>query len=158
MIISEYSWRAGYLCMAIICLLLLMPAALWMIKDDPREIGQMPYSLTKGETDSVSSTAIEEIEAKAITKNPVFWFVFTAAGLTTYVCTFVTYLPAYGSSLGLPAWHAGAMLSAAMIGNHAGSIVSWVFSRSMGSLEDRIFWWDFDIVCDSYAVVWTIPE
>lgn len=130
MIISEYSWRAGYLCMAIICLLLLMPAALWMIKDDPREIGQMPYSLTKGETDSVSSTAIEEIEAKAITKNPVFWFVFTAAGLTTYVCTFVTYLPAYGSSLGLPAWHAGAMLSAAMIGNMLGAL-------SLGYLVDR---------------------
>lgn len=130
-VISIYTWRAGYLCMAAICFVLLIPTALFIIKDDPQEVGQMPYSQEKGNNQTTHHTEIDAIEAKTIVRYPVFWFVFIAAGLITYVCTFVTYLPAYGSSLEISTWHAGAMLSAAMIGNMLGAL-------SLGYLVDKL--------------------
>jgi MFS family permease len=135
-IIEVAGWRMGYLSMAVVSLLLILPVTLLLVKDTPQEKGLLPYGhkenvQTQGIEDTQHSVSAKGVEVEGLLKMPVFWMTIVVLGLTTYVSTYSSYLPAHGISLGLTVVASGSLVSAAQIGNMAGSVL-------LGRMVDKI--------------------
>lgn len=135
-VIEVTGWRMGYMSMAIVSLLLILPVTILFIKNTPQEKGMLPYG-RKENTDKLISNLVTDLSAAkgvdvdGLLKMPVFWFTVIVLGLTTYVSTYGSYLPAHGTSLGLTVVASGSLVSAAQIGNMTGSIL-------LGRMVDKI--------------------
>lgn len=134
-IIEVAGWRMGYLSMALVSLLLILPVTILLIKDTPQEKGLLPYGYKKNikiTTEHMHQpVSANGVEVEGLLKMPVFWMTVVVLGLTTYVSTYSSYLPAHGTSLGLTVVASGSLVSAAQIGNMAGSVL-------LGRMVDKI--------------------
>ena len=127
-IIEVAGWRIGYLSMALVSLVLILPVTILLVKDTPEEKGLFPYGYkeyakTQSDNQIQQSALAKGVEVEGLLKMPVFWLTVVVLGLTTYVSTYMSYLPAHGTSLGLTVLASGSLVSAAQLGNMAGSVL-----------------------------------
>jgi len=131
-VIEVVGWRMSYQIMALVSLAVILPCALFFLADSPEKKGCLAYGKEEGAaTADGAAAALTGLDAAGIYKRLVFWSILFIGGLAAYVCNYITYLSAYGTSLGLTVVASGTLISAAMLGNLSGAVV-------LGFLTDRI--------------------
>jgi len=132
-IIEIVGWRMSYQVMALVSLVLILPCALFFLADSPEKKGCLAYGKEEGAVTAGEEAAVlTGLDAAGIYKRLVFWSILFIVGLTTYVCNYVTYIPAYGISLGLDVVASGTLLSATMLGNLFGAVVLGFLTDCIG--------------------------
>lgn len=134
-IIEVAGWRMGYVSMAMVSLLLILPVTILFVKNTPQEKGLLPYGhKAEQRTEAMEGKTVElkGVEVEGLLKKPVFWLTVVLLGLTTYVSSYGSYLPAHGTSLGLTVVASGSLVSAAQLGNMAGSVLLGRMVDKMG--------------------------
>lgn len=129
-LISTYDWRSSYLIIGIIALVLILLAAQFL-RQNPGQIGQLPY----GENEVKQESSVSEgrgVHFQEAVRTKQFWIV-----CTIYFCfgfglhTIMVHIVPHATDLGISAANAANIL--AMIGG-----AGIVGSITMGSASDRI--------------------
>jgi MFS family permease len=84
-----FGWRASYLWLGVGLLLLVLPVALFMIRDDPAERGLRPYGATDTPSAAASAAAIERSQRVGLLEAmrvPQFWLLMA----TFFVCGYTS--------------------------------------------------------------------
>lgn len=101
---AHFGWEKTYLLYAAIVAFIALPFAIFVFKDDPRDIGIRPYGIEEFE----SEDAAEKATAKSATGVPVekavhssaFIYIVLSLMMIGSASGFVPFLPSYASSLG----------------------------------------------------------
>lgn len=129
--ISQFGWRAAYVIMAAIALVLVLPFTLFVIRFKPEDAGVMPYGAEDNEVvPSLQPTMLTGVSAKTAVRSTAFMCIFLMAGLLSFGCTFLQLLPTFAGTVGL-ASIAAFLSSAVMIGNIVGKL-------GLGWLNDKL--------------------
>ena len=125
-VIQRVGWRSTYLLLAVITILLNLPAILLPIDATPEKVGMKPYGEREGagaKTEE-NGSSVHILDAVVV---QVMIFVFGAA----FITALPQHFPGIAENLGSPA--AGSvMVSAAMVVNTAGKFLVGVFISKLG--------------------------
>jgi len=137
----NYGWRASYLYIGIIMLVINILLALLVIKGDPRHFGMKPYGFVEaregdeGKGPPVSSTgSSEDMGLKQAMKTPAFWFftiVMFICGGGDYFATI--HLIPLATDYGISPMTAGNMLALYGLMSLAGVLIAGPAADLMGS-------------------------
>jgi MFS family permease len=82
-------WRASYLWLGLGVAALALPACLWLVRDDPEEIGRRPYGATGAPRSAAEATAVQRagrVSLGEASRFPQFWLLMA----TFFVCGWTT--------------------------------------------------------------------
>lgn len=127
--ITNHSWRAGYIILAIIAMAVSLPFVLFVIYFKPSDLGLEPYGADQTAWDS-STSEITGINADAAVKTLPFYFMFFTGALLALAANFNQHIPGYLTSLDYPAMVGATAASTVMSGVMIGKIL-------LGILNDR---------------------
>ena len=122
-LIQNHGWRIGYLVVAFLSLLFILPSVLLPIGLTPAAVGTVPY----GEKEAQVS---EETEEKSEVRISLFIMGIVCAIISTYMTSMPQHFPSMALSFGFDISLGAAMISASMAANTLGKIV-------FGILVDR---------------------
>ena len=132
-VIERYSWRTGFVFLAVLMALTSLPAILMPITTNPEDLGMKQYGWKPlpEVKEEKTETDIEEQKPADEKKIFIICLLFSLLGSTT--CSFVPHLPSYAVSIGFDASVGALMLSAGMIANIVGKLFIGSFSDRIGS-------------------------
>ncbi|MCF0116414.1 MAG: MFS transporter [Erysipelotrichaceae bacterium] len=136
-LIISSGWQNAYRVMAILIIVLCLPAILYPFKLKPEEEGLLPYGYDEA---PVVQKTIEPIKNKEYF-NPmqVTFIAYVIAAIFMTATTFVAgYFPGYAASIGLGAVAGSLMTSAAMIGNICSKLLIGTLSDKIGPFKASI--------------------
>lgn len=126
-IIMSMGWRAGYLGMAAITAVCILPATFLLLKDHPSQKNLLPYGFTADEAalsqETVGKKDDTVMNYKELLTNKKFWMVFFLACFATYICSYIIYLSSYAESLQYTVVIGGMLISCAMLGDTLGAVI-----------------------------------
>lgn len=144
-VISRAGWRAGYLFLAVVTVLLNLPAILMPIADTPEQVGMKPYGLQDDTRASSAGTG----DASAVSAVLLLQVIVFAAG-ASFITALPQHFPGIAENAGLPA--AGSvMLSIAMVINTAGKFLIGILISRLGVLRSLLSY--FALVMCGIAVM-----
>ncbi len=124
-IIEQYGWRICYLVWTAVILMIGLPAAVFMIRKDPAELGLKPYgydeSKSTGEAQR-SNSQLAGVSLKQAMKSPVLYMCGISVSLIGAVATLNFYMTSYLTAQDIALSAAGTITSAVMFGNILGKI------------------------------------
>jgi MFS family permease len=85
---AHYGWRQSYVWLGIVLLVIGLPPALWLVRDDPGQKGLRPFGATRGVAtrDTTAATADRRVPIAEAMQVPAFWLL---AG-TFFICGYTT--------------------------------------------------------------------
>ena len=130
-LITAYGWRHAYTIIGAIALVILVAAALVLLRD-PRAKGQLPDGNSNAAGRSMHAAAEHNVSLKKAVRTGPFW-ILCMAEFTIFFCllTMIVHIVPHATDLGLPPAIAAGVL--ATIGG-----VSMVGRISMGTANDKI--------------------
>jgi MFS family permease len=130
-LIAAYGWRHAYTIIGAIALVILVAAALVLLRD-PRAKGQLPDGNSAAAGESMVETAEHNLSLKKAVRTEPFW-ILCVAEFTIFFCllTMIVHIVPHATDLGLSPGVAAGVL--ATIGG-----VSMVGRISMGTANDKI--------------------
>ncbi|MFC4908305.1 MFS transporter [Actinomadura gamaensis] len=140
-LVEATGWRAASLVVAAAALAT-APLALWLIRDDPRELGLRPYGADDLSSDELSAMTADELGAEPsgalralaqAARTSTFWLLaggFAICGVTTAGMIQTHFVPAAGDH-GMPGTTAAGLLALAGVFDIVGTTLS-------GFLTDRV--------------------
>lgn len=132
--ITQFGWRAAYMIMGGIALLLVLPFTLFVLRFKPEDVGLKPYGadeMPAEQSAQKKAAAVTGIDAKVATRSAAFVCIFLLTGFITFNASYLQHLPGYAASLGMSATVGATLASFVMIGN----IVS---KLGVGMLNDKL--------------------
>lgn len=127
-VVANMGWRAGYVLVAVLTVLLSLPAILLVPSCDPGDIGLRPLG---AEDDPASAQAVNKGERPPIKVNHVLCAaVVLYASLAGAVSAMPQHFPGVASEAGLAASVGAGMISACMVANTFGKVfMGWLIDR-----------------------------
>lgn len=122
-LIAQIGWRHALLICAAVVFLLAFPPAFFIIHQNPRELGILPYGILE-ETEEISK------EESYSTQKGLFLTLLLYAAIVSFMTSFNPNISAFGNSVGFSAPICAYMVSAAMISNVGSKLI-------LGMLVDR---------------------
>ena len=118
-VIEAAGWRTGYLVLAGVSAVLILPASILIIRYKPQDKGMLPYGYVEGETVTETEETTEDSTrgvsyARAI-KSPAFFFCIGFLCLVQLTCCMNQLFPTYASEVGFSPMVGGFMVSAASL-------------------------------------------
>lgn len=126
-VVTGLGWRAGYVLVAALMVLLCLPAILFVPSCDPADAGLVPL----GAADAPAQALPQDKRQRIRVDKTLFGGVVLYAVLSAAVTAMPQHFPGFAEEVGLGASVGAAMISACMVANTLGKIV-------MGWLTDRI--------------------
>lgn len=122
-IIENYGWRAGYVSLAAIGAVLVLPCTLFVIRSKPEDMGLKPYGAEDEKDVPPSSSFIDgsprqppTIKLVSIFKKLSFFGAFAFTGAVSLAGALQVHIPAFSISLGFPPAVGSMAVSALMTG------------------------------------------
>lgn len=132
--IEEFGWRNGYLALAVISAILILPPSFFIIRFSPADKGLLPYGVDAA-TSHVDPEAVGEtvggMSFRSALRSPAFYLCVLFLCLVQLTCCMNQLFPTYASEVGFSPLVGGFMVSAA-------SLFDIVFNPMVGSTCDRI--------------------
>ena len=118
-VIEAAGWRTGYLVLAGVYAVLILPASILIIRYKPQDKGMLPYGYVEGETVAETEETTEDSArgvsyARAI-KSPAFFFCIGFLCLVQLTCCMNQLFPTYASEVGFNPIVGSLMVSAASL-------------------------------------------
>lgn len=118
-VIEAAGWRTGYLVLAGVSAVLILPASILIIRYKPQDKGMLPYGYVEGETVAETEETTEDSArgvsyARAI-KSPAFFFCIGFLCLVQLTCCMNQLFPTYAAEVGFSPMVGGFMVSAASL-------------------------------------------
>ena len=118
-VIEAAGWRTGYLVLAGVSAVLILPASILIIRYKPQDKGMLPYGYVEGETVAETEETTEDgargvSYARAI-KSPAFFFCIGFLCLVQLTCCMNQLFPTYASEVGFNPIVGSLMVSAASL-------------------------------------------
>ena len=118
-VIEAAGWRTGYLVLAVVFAVRILPASILIIRYKPQDKGMLPYGYVEGETVTETEETTEDSTrgvsyARAI-KSPAFFFCIGFLCLVQLTCCMNQLFPTYASEVGFSPMVGGFMVSAASL-------------------------------------------
>ena len=130
-IIRSFGWRAGYRYYGIVAAALLIPTALFLVRQTPEELGLLPYGAqSAGPRRAVQRVAPYGLTLRQALRRPSFYLVLAVAVTLTWAGSMNPQFPTHASVLGLGA-RTGSLMSSLCLA------MQLVFNVPLGSLIDR---------------------
>lgn len=116
-IIESYGWRNGYLALAAISALLVLPASIFVIRYKPYDKGMLPYGYVEGEAEEVveQSAPVSGVSYARALKSPAFYLCIGFLCLVQLTCCMNQLFPTYATEVGFDPMVGGFMVSAASL-------------------------------------------
>jgi MFS family permease len=129
--ITNFGWRNGYISLALIGSIIVLPFTIFVIRSKPSDKGLMPYGAKamESKTNEVAKE-VSGVMAKEAIKMPTFYIVLIYIALISIGVTVANHIPNFVASRGLPSNIGALGVTCVMIG----LIVSKVI---MGRLRDK---------------------
>lgn len=131
--ITNLGWRNGYLVMAAISLVIVLPFMLFVVRFKPEDVGLKPYGYEEGSTNiqsNAKNSDADGIPAKIAMKSMPFYLLFIAFGLMGYLNGYSQQLPAFGASINMPATLSAMLVSLSLLVSVGGKL-------TVGALNDK---------------------
>lgn len=128
--ITNLGWRNGYLVMAAISLVIVLPFMLFVVRFKPEDVGLKPYGYEENKQDVKKNVDTDGIPAKIATKSMPFYLLFIAFGLMGYLNGYSQQLPAFGASINMPATLSAMLVSLSLLVSVGGKL-------TVGALNDK---------------------
>lgn len=128
-VIDHFSWRAGYLVLALTAGLLLLPFTVFVVRPDPQSLSMQPYGDAAAPDVSASRVLHGATLGQAV-RTPAFYLLLLVAPGFSMIFGLTSHLPAYADSIGLGASVGASLTSASLIGGMLGKL-------TLGMLGDR---------------------
>lgn len=115
-VIESLGWRTGYLVLASVSALLVLPATVFIIRYRPADKGMLPYGYVEGDAAKTVDTASEEIRGVSYSralKSPAFYCCIGFLCLVQLTCCMNQLFPTYATEVGFDPIVGGFMVSAA---------------------------------------------
>lgn len=130
-LIDTMGWQFSFIIMAILFVVLSLPAMFYPFSVNPREDGYEPYGHVPYKDEKKETISKRGLQRDISWKDLSFILVFTIAMLHTSIMGFSQHIPGFAGSIALSSQVGAWMLSAVMIGNI-------MFKLILGALSDRI--------------------
>lgn len=118
-IISTWGWRTGYGAAAAVCVLMILPMTLFVVRLDPAMVGCRPYG-TQQEADTVQE---QPLVMGRGTRAALLTALFLAAGTTMFCVGFSAQIVTYSISMGKTMATGAFLVSCSMIANAVGKVL-----------------------------------
>ena len=132
--IEEFGWRSGYLALAAISAILILPASFLVIRFSPADKGLLPYGVeagSHGAESAIDDQSNTGISLKSALRSPAFYLCVLFLCLVQLTCCMNQPFPTYATEVGFSPLVGGFMVSAA-------SLFDIIFNPMVGSTCDRI--------------------
>ena len=118
-VITSLGWRTGYLVLAAVSTVLVLPASIFIIRYKPQDKGMLPYGYVEDETTDHSVEQVAELDRgvsyeRAI-KSPALYFCIGFLCLVQLTCCMNQLFPTYATEVGFDPMVGGLMVSAASL-------------------------------------------
>lgn len=132
MVIQNFGWRAGYWLEAILACIFMFIPALFMFKNDPKDIGMKPYGYEEAAASAggTGAPATASVSLKTAMKSPTFFLMCVLSGAISLVTCINFYWTAYAIELGYALFVSSIIGSVAMYGQVIGKI-------GLGAVSDK---------------------
>jgi len=135
-IIQAFGWRTGYIAVAIILAVVVLPFTIFVVRFDPKDMGLKPYGWSEEDERlslelAAEKKAVPGVPATKAVRTVPFVSIFLFGGLITYYLGLNSHLPALAMTHGFTPIIASTVISAVMVGNVVEKLV-------MGWVNDRI--------------------
>lgn len=138
-LIAESGWRMGYYVIGGITFVIVLLAALILLRNKPKDKHLLPYGAEAVSENGVKTTRLEadmvEIPESTAIRSASFYLLILFMIAITGVGVFTQHIPTYGGLLGFSMKQTGAALAFASVGSAVGSIVIGMVSDRIGSLK-----------------------
>ena len=117
-LIQTVGWRASYVIVAAISVIIVLPFTLFVIKYSPESVGELPYGYeekTEEAGEEAEKLAESGVPYKIATRSASFFILVLAMGLMAIVTSLYRLFPVYAESVGFAAQIGALMISASMI-------------------------------------------
>ena len=132
-VIQNYGWRTGYIAIAVLMVILNLPAVFFLPSIRPETKGLQPYG-ESAQNSNTSGTIIRSYEITTGLMSVMFVYAMFAC-----ICTaMVQHFPGYTQDLGLAASVGATMLSISMLANTGGKIVLGILVDKMGAKKSLL--------------------
>lgn len=118
-VISAWGWRIGYYAAAGLCLLMILPMTLFVVRLDPAMVGCKPYG-TRQETGRMEVRPFVMSRGTRIT---LLTALFLAAGVMMFCVGFSAQIVTYATSMGKTMATGAFLVSCSMISNAVGKVL-----------------------------------
>ena len=130
----NFGWQMTYLLYAAIIAVIALPFAIFVFKDDPRDIGIEPYGMEEAEKYRKEHEG-EVHEATGVPYHAAVnskAFIYAVIAITSIGATsnFIQYIPSYASSLGMSLTFAAALAGISQVGTLIGK-------NTLGAISDK---------------------
>ncbi|MBQ7797308.1 MAG: MFS transporter [Lachnospiraceae bacterium] len=136
-LIPAYGWRASYMIIGVVVIVLILPFSLFILRYRPEDKGMIPYGADENyvaKTDNKGVAAKKE-KFSDFAKQPIFYI-----SLTAYACSIISsylnsFLPSCGLQAGLSMAMAAMLTSLALCGNMTTKLFLGKFCDSFGVIK-----------------------
>lgn len=134
-IISAFSWRSGYLAIAIFTAALMLPVSLFLVSLKPEDKGMKPYGAEEGEAAGAGKTEVKAtgVPAEIAFKSPAFIATLICVPCFGIVYNITNHITTYASVIGLGATFGATLTSVSLIGSTLGKLTLGTFSDKKGA-------------------------
>lgn len=128
-IILFHGWRAAYLFLSIMMLLILLPVSVLLIRFHPGDVGLSPYGADKA-ISSHSAGIKKRGSMRVVVHMPPFWLLILGVFVISLLVSFSSYMSPIGVFAGYSATIGAWMASCCMAGNMFFKILTgWLYDR-----------------------------
>lgn len=151
-VVTNMGWRAGYVLVAVLTVLLSLPAILLVPSCDPGDVGLRPLG---AEDEPAAAQIANKGKKPPIKVDHMLWFVVVVyASLAGAVSAMPQHFPGVAAEAGLAASVGAAMISACMVANTLGKIfMGWLIDRIGAKNSIFVF---TAIVCASIVALFLV--
>ena len=135
--ISSNGWRYAYVSLGSISFIVVLLAALFFIKNYPKDINLKPYGYSEVKT-SNNTEKIEGIDISVARKSSSFFLLILFIVAITGFGVFVQHITTYGLQLGYSLDSIGKALSLSAIGTSIGAIAIGILTDKIGAIQTSI--------------------
>lgn len=134
-IIKATSWRSGYLAIAAITAIVMLPVSLFLISSKPEDKGMKPYGAEEGEKKEGTKTEVKVtgVPAEIAFKSPAFIATLICVPCFGIVYNITNHITTYASVIGLGATFGATLTSVSLIGSTLGKLTLGTFSDKKGA-------------------------
>lgn len=134
-LIANFGWRTSYIVIGIAVLIIVVPAILLLIKNNPQDKGLLPYGADSGilKTEEEANAQESGIAFKDANKSPAFFLLLMFFFIVTSIASFSIHIPTYLVNQGYEVAFAGNAMGSLMVGVLLGSLTFGYLSDKIGS-------------------------
>ncbi len=129
--IQAFGWRMGYVALAAISAVIVLPFTIFVIRNKPADKGLAPYGASADALTNAATAAADGIEAKKAIRSGAFACVILFVVFVAFTGGITSHVPGLAVNLGFDATTAAGASSVMLLGVTAGKLIS-------GALNDKI--------------------